>query len=108
MRTPVDPTSVSTDQSALRPVGPESLSASSLFAGWLDDLMRQRRLSNRRLARRTSLDHSTISRVRRGLMLPSLETAHELAAALGSSFVVGRPTAYPRPEPLIPQPRSVP
>ena len=45
------------------------------FGGWLRDAMAERRVSQRTLAMRTGIDHSTISRLLAGGRSPSLTTA---------------------------------
>ena len=51
------------------------------FDGWLRERMRARRLSQRQLAARAGVHHSTISRLLRGAA-PTLVTARALQAAL--------------------------
>lgn len=45
------------------------------FGGWLRDAMAERGISQRTLAMRTGIDHSTISRLLTGGRSPSLGTA---------------------------------
>jgi transcriptional regulator with XRE-family HTH domain len=45
------------------------------FGGWLRDAMAERRISQRTLAMRTGINHSSISRLLNGSHLPSLGTA---------------------------------
>ena len=45
------------------------------FGGWLRDMMAARRISQRVLAMRSGISHSTISRLLRGDRSPSLTTA---------------------------------
>jgi transcriptional regulator with XRE-family HTH domain len=45
------------------------------FGGWLRDAMAERRISQRTLAMRTGLDHSTISRLLKHGTSPSFGTA---------------------------------
>ncbi len=45
------------------------------FGGWLRDAMAERRMSQRALAMRTGIDHSTISRLIDRGRVPSLSTA---------------------------------
>ena len=63
------------------------------FREWLAQQMHARGISQRALAFRSGVDHSTISRLVSQNRTPSLETAGRLAAALGVSlpaFVGGR------------------
>lgn len=53
-----------------------------LFNVWLRRQLRERRMSQRQLAIYSGVDHSTISRLLRGVRAPSLETATKLADAL--------------------------
>ena len=50
---------------------------------WLNDELRARKLTQRQLAYKSGVDHSTISRLMRGNRTPSLRTADRLARALG-------------------------
>jgi transcriptional regulator with XRE-family HTH domain len=53
------------------------------FGGWIRDAMAERRITQRALAMRTGIDHSTISRlIARGHM-PSLGTAIAIVKVLG-------------------------
>jgi transcriptional regulator with XRE-family HTH domain len=54
------------------------------FAEWLQTQLRARRMSQRQLADRSGVDHSTISRLTRSERVPSLDTATKLAEAFGS------------------------
>ncbi len=54
-----------------------------LFCQWLNDQLRARKLTQRQLAQRSGVDHSTISRLARGDRTPSLRTADRLARSLG-------------------------
>ena len=54
------------------------------FRGWLQAEMRHRAISQRMLARRSGLDHSSISRLLSEGRTPSMETMARLAAALGA------------------------
>lgn len=53
------------------------------FNEWLHDRLKASGLSQRQLAQKTGVDHSTISRLVRGDGVPSLQTAASLARALG-------------------------
>src|SRR5665811_2144251 len=53
------------------------------FSEWLDVQLRARRLTQRQLAQKSGVDHSTISRLMRGDRTPSLRTAALLARGLG-------------------------
>ena len=79
--------------------------ASPSFAEWLRTQLRARRMSQRQLADRAGVDHSTISRLLSLERMPSLGTATKLAHALGSRLpdgsvvphlaLVGRDPAHP-------------
>ena len=58
--------------------------AGNAFARWLAVELRARRLSQRALAVRSGVDHSTISRILRGGRIPSLATTTRIAEALGA------------------------
>lgn len=60
------------------------------FAGWLRDAMAERGVTTRVLAMRTGIDHTTISRLRRGANAPTLSTAVALLRVLGSRPMTGR------------------
>ena len=53
------------------------------FSEWLDVQLRARRLTQRQLAQKSGVDHSTISRLMRGDRTPSLRTAALLAHGFG-------------------------
>lgn len=53
------------------------------FNGWLRDAMAERGLSQRALAMRTGISHSTISRLITGDRIPSLSTAIAIVKVLG-------------------------
>ena len=53
------------------------------FNRWLDVQLRARKLTQRQLAQKSGVDHSTISRLMRGDRTPSLHTAALLAHGLG-------------------------
>ena len=53
------------------------------FGQWLNDELRARKLTQRQLACRSGVDHSTISRLTRGNRTPSLRTVDRLARSLG-------------------------
>jgi transcriptional regulator with XRE-family HTH domain len=58
--------------------------AGNAFSRWLAAELRARRLSQRALAGRSRVDHSTISRILRGDRVPSLGTTTRIAEALGA------------------------
>jgi transcriptional regulator with XRE-family HTH domain len=68
---------------------------SSAFAEWLGGQLRTRRLSQRQLAERSGVSHSTISRILNGTRTPSLGTAARLAKALGHDSVLFAPLPAP-------------
>lgn len=53
------------------------------FAVWLSRQLRRRRISQRELARRGGLDHSTISRILVGARAPSWSTVQRIAQVVG-------------------------
>ena len=53
------------------------------FGGWMRDAMAERRISQRALAMRTGIDHSTISRLLVRGRVPSLSTAIAIVKILG-------------------------
>ena len=53
------------------------------FNQWLDVQLRARKLTQRQLAQKSGVDHSTVSRLMRGDRTPSLRTAGLLAHGLG-------------------------
>src|SRR5665811_1893858 len=55
------------------------------FNQWLDVQVRARKLTQRQLAQKSGVDHSTISRLMRGDRTPSLRTVTLLARGLGLS-----------------------
>lgn len=65
-----------------------------VFNVWLRRQMRERRMSQRQLAHRSGVDHSTISRLVSGERVPSLATATRLARALGRVNGDGDAFAY--------------
>ena len=58
-------------------------SAGTSFNRWLEVQLKARRLTQRQLAHKSGVDHSTISRLMRGERTPSLRTAALLARGLG-------------------------
>lgn len=52
------------------------------FSAWLRAQLRAQKMSQRQLAQRSGIDHSTISRLVRGDRMPSLGTAFALARGL--------------------------
>lgn len=63
-------------------VGP-TMSARRAFNEWLQVQLKARKLTQRQLAQKSGVDHSTISRLVRGDRVPSLHTATLLARGLG-------------------------
>ncbi|MEO8462668.1 MAG: helix-turn-helix transcriptional regulator [Chloroflexota bacterium] len=59
------------------------------FNSWLKIQLKARRLSQRQLAQRSGVDHSTISRLMRGNRVPSLHTATMLVHGLGIAEGLG-------------------
>jgi len=55
------------------------------FGEWLARNLRSHRMTQRQLADRAGVDHSTISRLLRGHRMPSLQTALLLAGGVGST-----------------------
>jgi transcriptional regulator with XRE-family HTH domain len=55
------------------------------FHEWLQDELKARRMSQRQLAQRSGVDHSSISRLLRGERVPSLQTAMRLAHGVDPS-----------------------
>lgn len=53
------------------------------FSQWLNAQLKARKLTQRQLAQKSGIDHSTISRLVRGNRIPSLRTANLLAHSLG-------------------------
>jgi DNA-binding XRE family transcriptional regulator len=53
------------------------------FAVWLSRQLRRQRISQRELARRGGLDHSTISRILMGARAPSWSTMQRIAQVVG-------------------------
>jgi DNA-binding XRE family transcriptional regulator len=53
------------------------------FAVWLSRQLRRQRISQRELARRGGLDHSTISRILVGARAPSWSTMQRIAQVVG-------------------------
>jgi transcriptional regulator with XRE-family HTH domain len=53
------------------------------FGGWLRDAMAERRITQRALAMRTGIDHSTISRLLASGRTPALSTAIAIVKVLG-------------------------
>jgi DNA-binding XRE family transcriptional regulator len=53
------------------------------FAIWLSRQLRRQRISQRELARRGGLDHSTISRIMVGARAPSWSTVQRIAQVVG-------------------------
>ena len=62
------------------------------FGVWLRQELRCRRMSQRQLAERSGVDHSTICRILTDGHTPSLRTAARLARSLGAAHLpIGRP-----------------
>jgi transcriptional regulator with XRE-family HTH domain len=60
-----------------------SIEAKPAFNKWLQAQLRAKRLTQRQLAQKSGVDHSTVSRLLRGERVPSLRTAAMLARGLG-------------------------
>jgi len=78
------------------------------FSGWLRDAMAERRITQRALAMRTGIDHSSISRLLARDRIPSLNTAIAIFKVLSpGSWRAGQvsyaPSAPPMAE-LVDQP----
>ena len=76
-----------------RRVGSEPAHGVPGFTEWLRTQLKVKRMSQRQLAQRSGVDHSTISRIIVGARTPSLETAIKLARSLrefGSEVDVGQ------------------
>jgi len=58
-------------------------SGDQTFGEWLGAQLRARRLTQRQLARKSGVDHSTVSRLVRGDRVPSWSTADRLVRSLG-------------------------
>ncbi len=63
------------------------MSRSSDFAAWLATQLRARRISQRQLAERSGVAHSTVSRILAGGRVPTLSTANRLVRALGHESI---------------------
>jgi transcriptional regulator with XRE-family HTH domain len=61
------------------------------FNDWLQLQLQARKLSQRQLAQKSGVDHSTISRLISGDRVPSLRTAAMLAHGLGTARLGGLP-----------------
>jgi transcriptional regulator with XRE-family HTH domain len=59
------------------------------FNQWLQVQLKARKLTQRQLAQKSGVDHSTISRLTRGDRAPSLRTATLLARGLGMAIGLG-------------------
>jgi transcriptional regulator with XRE-family HTH domain len=55
------------------------------FVAWLSGRLKEKRMSQRLLALRSGVNHSTISRLLKGDRMPSLSTVTKLTRALGAS-----------------------
>ena len=64
------------------------------FGGWMRDAMTERRITQRALAMRTGINHSTISRLLADGHMPSLSTAIAIINVLG-------PRSGPRESDLV-------
>ncbi len=63
------------------------------FSGWLREAMAERRVTQRALAMRSGVHHSTISRILSSDRIPSLTTAIAIFAVLGTPALNGRSTS---------------
>jgi DNA-binding XRE family transcriptional regulator len=75
---PGDPAPAARKQATPLPQGPD-LS----FAVWLSRQLRRHHISQRELARRGGLDHSTVSRILVGARAPSWSTVQRIAHVVG-------------------------
>lgn len=66
-----------------------TMSGRRAFNRWLQVQLKARKLSQRQLAQKSGVDHSTISRLMRGDRVPSLRTATMLAHGLGMAQLGG-------------------
>lgn len=66
------------------------MSAGGTFSQWLQVQLKARRLTQRQLAQKSGVDHTTISRLVRGERTPSLRTVSLLARGLGMPQGLGR------------------
>jgi transcriptional regulator with XRE-family HTH domain len=66
-----------------------AVSGGRTFRQWLDAQLRARNLTQRQLAQKSGVDHSTICRLLRGGRAPSLRTAALLARGLGMEDSLG-------------------
>jgi len=79
------------------------------FAVWLARHLRRRRISQRELARRAGLDHSTISRILDGSRAPSWSTVQRIALVVGfppSNVMLGRLGSLARESPPLTRRRA--
>src|SRR5664280_1148738 len=67
----------------VEPEAAPAVSGGRAFTQWLRLQLRARKLTQRQLAQKSGVDHSTISRLTRGNRTPSLRTATLLARGLG-------------------------
>jgi transcriptional regulator with XRE-family HTH domain len=67
-----------------------SSTSSPAFNRWLQAQLKARKLTQRQLAQKSGVDHSTVSRLVRGERVPSLRTAALLARGLGWPAEIGR------------------
>lgn len=68
----------------------DATESSPAFNRWLKEQLRARKLTQRQLAQKSGVDHSTVSRLVRGERVPSLRTAALLAGGLGLPEDIGR------------------
>jgi transcriptional regulator with XRE-family HTH domain len=82
-----------------------TVTSSAAFHDWLRLELQARRMSQRQLAERSGVNHSTVSRIIRDQRWPSLSTAAKLARGLrepggeadGTPALGGYPTTLPAP-----------
>ena len=77
------------------------------FTSWLQQRLEVSRLTQRQLANKSGIDHSTISRLLRGERLPSLRTATSLAKALGGAEAADMADAMNKPASSTSRPAQV-
>jgi len=63
------------------------------FSGWLREAMAERRVTQRALAMRSGVNHSTISRIVTGDRIPSLRTAIAIFTVLGTPAINAQTTS---------------
>jgi transcriptional regulator with XRE-family HTH domain len=72
-----------TSHGVMHPTAEPAMSDRRAFHQWLRLQLRARKMTQRQLAQKSGVDHSTVSRLMRGDRTPSLRTATLLARGLG-------------------------